>query len=337
MIDQSHINLLQLVPTRLKHVGGTGGGEYHGPCPFCGGTDRFIVQPAQQHWWCRQCGRGGDPVALVMELEQLDFKAASDRLNLTLPERSGAPRRPPLPQPPVPAGELKDCACFEPAWQSAAEAFVYDCAGALWDHWKGSAGRYLEARGIPRDNAISALLGVNLTEYRATWGSVEVWLPRGIIIPWEIDRQIWNIRVRRPNADLASGGDKYIGPRGGTALAMYRVDSACPGSTVIMTEGEFDALVVQRALMDRGIQGIRTVSIGSNTGARLLRWVSRLSLADQVLLAFDNDAAGDAAAGYWSAALGRIVRRLRPTRKDLTEMWQAGEPLAAWILGEVSG
>ena len=39
--------------TRLKKVASTGGGGYAGACPFCGGRDRFRVQPEQGRWWCR--------------------------------------------------------------------------------------------------------------------------------------------------------------------------------------------------------------------------------------------------------------------------------------------
>ena len=44
--------------TRLKKVASTGGGEYAGPCPFCGGRDRFRVQPLRGRWWCRGCSDG---------------------------------------------------------------------------------------------------------------------------------------------------------------------------------------------------------------------------------------------------------------------------------------
>lgn len=48
MIDQAHIDLLSLIQrdVRLKRVAGTHGGEYAGPCPFCGeGEDRLRVWP----------------------------------------------------------------------------------------------------------------------------------------------------------------------------------------------------------------------------------------------------------------------------------------------------
>ena len=51
------VDLLSLVgrDTRLKKQAGTRGGEYAGPCPFCGGRDRFRVQPEKGLWWCRNC------------------------------------------------------------------------------------------------------------------------------------------------------------------------------------------------------------------------------------------------------------------------------------------
>jgi hypothetical protein len=57
LVKQS-VDLLALVGrvVALKRMASTNGGEYAGPCPFCGGTDRFHVWPAGDPpgWWCRQ-------------------------------------------------------------------------------------------------------------------------------------------------------------------------------------------------------------------------------------------------------------------------------------------
>jgi len=34
-------------------------GNGRAACPFCGGKDRFRVQPAKERWWCRQCSPDG--------------------------------------------------------------------------------------------------------------------------------------------------------------------------------------------------------------------------------------------------------------------------------------
>ncbi|PKN88851.1 MAG: hypothetical protein CVU51_02965 [Deltaproteobacteria bacterium HGW-Deltaproteobacteria-1] len=62
--------------TNLKKVGRTHGGECAGPCPFCGGRDRFRVWPEQCRFWCRGCGASGDSIDFVMKLNHLSFKEA---------------------------------------------------------------------------------------------------------------------------------------------------------------------------------------------------------------------------------------------------------------------
>jgi hypothetical protein len=53
------------------------GAEKVGPCPVCGGRDRFSIRPGKGVWNCRHCG-GGDGVALVRHVMGLDFPAALD-------------------------------------------------------------------------------------------------------------------------------------------------------------------------------------------------------------------------------------------------------------------
>ena len=43
--------------------------EWAGPCPWCGGRDRFRVWRGRDSgFWCRQCGMAGDVIALVRNL-----------------------------------------------------------------------------------------------------------------------------------------------------------------------------------------------------------------------------------------------------------------------------
>jgi hypothetical protein len=55
------------------------GVEYHGECPFCGGEDRFHIQPDIGLWWCRQCHQekhAHDVFDFIMDYRGLDFKEA---------------------------------------------------------------------------------------------------------------------------------------------------------------------------------------------------------------------------------------------------------------------
>lgn len=52
-------------------------GELSGPCPNCGGRDRFNIRLDSGVFLCRQCDvKGGDVIALVMQVENIDFLAA---------------------------------------------------------------------------------------------------------------------------------------------------------------------------------------------------------------------------------------------------------------------
>lgn len=52
------------------------GSERVGPCPICGGRDRFSININKQCWNCRGCGKGGDVISLVRHLDRVDFKTA---------------------------------------------------------------------------------------------------------------------------------------------------------------------------------------------------------------------------------------------------------------------
>lgn len=62
-------------PTALKPAGV----ERVGPCPVCGGRDRFGLSPRKNVFNCRKCG-GGDSIALVELVMGCDFLAALDFL-----------------------------------------------------------------------------------------------------------------------------------------------------------------------------------------------------------------------------------------------------------------
>src|SRR5918912_3906120 len=98
MALKERVDLLELIgrDTRLKRVATTRGGEYAGPCPFCGGRDRLRVQPARRRWWCRGClgsERWQDAIAYVQRRDGLaDFAEACRRLGASRSELGGPGR-----------------------------------------------------------------------------------------------------------------------------------------------------------------------------------------------------------------------------------------------------
>ena len=90
------------------------GGELIGPCPACGGTDRFAINLKKQIWNCRGCQAGGDVIKLVQHIDGADFATAIETLAGTT-VRAQAPQT-------KPAAERRDDAEDERRRQQFADA-----------------------------------------------------------------------------------------------------------------------------------------------------------------------------------------------------------------------
>jgi hypothetical protein len=72
--------------TRLKKSGTT---EWIGPCPVCGGTDRFSVNVKKNIFNCRGCTIGGDTIKMVVWITGCAWIEAIEKINGTpRPDRS---------------------------------------------------------------------------------------------------------------------------------------------------------------------------------------------------------------------------------------------------------
>jgi hypothetical protein len=58
-------DILSLAERQGAKLKRTGVSEWAGPCPVCGGKDRFGVNITKQVWNCRGCSRGGDVIDLA--------------------------------------------------------------------------------------------------------------------------------------------------------------------------------------------------------------------------------------------------------------------------------
>jgi phage/plasmid primase-like uncharacterized protein len=98
MIGADHIERARALPIeheiarrgiKLKRAGA----ELIGPCPACGGIDRFGVHIRKQVFNCRGCGAKGDVIALVQHLDGGDFKSALATLAGNTPKATPKPAR----------------------------------------------------------------------------------------------------------------------------------------------------------------------------------------------------------------------------------------------------
>jgi hypothetical protein len=116
------------------------GSEWVGPCPVCGGTDRFGINPRKNVFICRQGGSAGDAVALVMYLDGAPFRAAVEALTGKTWPGAPSPR-------PSPAGGRggDNSRAAEPASRGSADGQYRD-AGSRSDLRGGAAdGQYRDA------------------------------------------------------------------------------------------------------------------------------------------------------------------------------------------------
>jgi len=339
-------DLLALIgsATQLKRVGASEGGEYAGPCPTCGGRDRFHVQPMRGRWLCRHCtdGKWSDAIALHRALKHSSFEEAVRALCggtvAYAPSNATRPTVHPVDEIREPTGPPGA------AWQNRARDVIAEAQRHLWSGAPAAAEvrRWLDRRrGISRSALQLWQIGW-LPEARrepAAWwglpaGDEPVYVSAGVLIPCVVDGTIWYLKVRRleTNAD-----PKYMLVRG-SRPALYLADTITPGTRiVILTEGEFDGLVTLAAVRAcQWPQRVGVATFGSATSRLREPWVGRLK-GKKLVTIYDRDEAGRAATAWWQAHFPGAVAVAIPTPKpglkvkDVTDYWRAGGKVAALV------
>lgn len=329
---------------RYRKVATTDGGEYAGPCPWCGGDDRFRVWPGKDstgRYWCRVCNRKGDGIQYLREKRGLSFHEACHEVGITPTQTSSHTN--------TKSRRLQSLAISEPslAWQAKAAEFVKKSEQTLWSRPGAFALDRLRSRALSDATIQNARMGynpTNLYEKRDAWGLPELedskrvkrdklWLPRGLVIPWILDKTLWQVRIRRLNRDIEAGEGlrikyKALAPRG--VIPLYNAGAISGSTPVVLLEGEIDCLTVLQVAGDVAT----AVATGGTTQARRPRWIAKLALASLVLVAFDSDQPGEKAAEYWLSVLPN-ARRWRPYWADVNQMAQDGADVREWVLAGI--
>jgi hypothetical protein len=312
--------------SRLKRTSSSRGGQYNGPCPWCGGTDRLRVQPHYGPYGffaCNQCKRSGTAIDYLMlrrgyskwhALATVGWKPQGTRsLSESIPHPARE-SRPHWEEPPEP-------------WQRAATAFYQACQHALWSDVGKPALEYLRGRGLSDETIRKAALGYHPDAFRAPadqWGR-PTWLARGIVIPWLIERGIWRLSIR--DERVAEGNRRYLQVSGGSNGLYLAQSLLLERPAVVLTEGEFDALTLAQECGDL----VAVVATGTTKGSHTPRWLSLLARQERVLVAFDAERdKGDADARWWIQRLGN-AERLLPLWSDANQMLRDGVDLREWI------
>jgi hypothetical protein len=240
---------------------------------------------------------------------------------------------------------------YEPppdAWRDAAERFVTDAERRLWSGHPAAASalRYLRGRGLTDDTIRRARLGVHPSDTwppRSLWGldgEGKLWLPRGVVIPWLDQGGVSSVNVRRPSGDVKDDGELWQARKyqraAGPSAPLYVAGGASQFEKVdrpaVLVEGEFDALAVQQEAGDI----CTAVATGSTGGARRAEWLAMLRAAPAVLVAFDAEQPGEAAAAAWLERLPNGIR-WAPHANDAAEMLATGKDVRLWARVGVAG
>lgn len=182
------------------------------------------------------------------------------------------------------------------AWQATVQRLMLAGTRAMWDERGEPARAYLHQRGLTEETITRHNLGW-CPGVRLDFGlDRQVWVPRGILIPWQAGITHWRVSVRFLPEDTRDSKKQLQIPRPRpTAQHLYIARRGLPGHPAILVEGEIDAMTLVQALPEY----IAVFATGGVTQCRTMRNIAILSRHAPLVLWFDDDAAGDAATIYW--------------------------------------
>lgn len=288
------------VVSEYVSLGKRSGANYFGLCPFHNEkTPSFSVSPEKQIYYCFGCGKGGGVINFMMEIEQLSYPEAVERLA----KRAGIP---------VPEQE-NDV-------QSRRRARLYEVnkAAARYFHEQlnapGGAGArdYISKRQISRKMATSFGLGYAPDSYNifeqemvargftsSELASADLIRPgsKGGTYATFRNRLMFPVIDVRGNVTGFSGriiGDgepKYLNTREtpvfskGRLLFGLNLARKSKRDYIILVEGNVDVVSLHQAGFDSAV-----ASLGTSLTKEQAQLISRYK--KEVVLAYDNDGAG---------------------------------------------
>ena len=329
-------NILDFLPAGQMKAKGPH--EFAGPCPGCGGKDRFIVWPERPRggaYLCRGCGGRGDGVQFLRDFMGIGYREACEALHMepqrrafphavqtrgttSTPRAKPAPPVPPIPQATMPGKE----------WMQQAAAFLRSCQAGL--ETKPDAVLALTGRHLTPSTALACGLGWNARdryELRSAWGLAplpgreKMVLPAGLVIATRRTSGVVALTIRtvdpeRPKYWEISGSGKNL-PYVPTSLPDK------PGLPVVLLESALDAALLWQEAGDL----CAAVAFMGNMKGLDEDTAARIEAAPTTIACPDNDAGGHAAWQRWKTACPAAVCCPAVSQpvgaKDLGEMHKA--------------
>lgn len=296
MIDPQHLkhnlDLRELV-TRYSELKRESSKEMSGPCPRCGGQDRFHV--TSEWFFCRSCHeKRGDAIEFMCWLHGVSFQAACAILADGTLSEAPATSRPSQPTVfAVPSWRTE-------AWQRRATQQVTESQHLLQTQLAGEPGRaYLSGRGLKPQSWRAFRLGFDRAV--SLPGTAGQQTSPAICIPWYRDHKLCAVRFRfltlqeyrdaqgqqRCTKQTALAGSGFAGGvYGGQAL----LGCAEAYRTLILCEGEFNAISIWQVHHEAALDVLSFGSDGAKLTHALIAYAKRYS---QVIIWADRPATTD--------------------------------------------
>ncbi len=309
-----------------KRVAATKGGEYHSPCPACGGKDRFIIWDKLNRYMCRQCKKRGDEVQYRRDFHGLSFLEACQKSGI-------APKDKMLPKRALsPFSFLPRIAKIPPgAWRKEAEAFTRYCHEQLKkDHF---ALDLFHKRGFSNATIDRFHLGWNPTSLwleRSQWGLEEgkkLWIPKGLVIPTHdlATKDLIRLKIRRSDWHEEDTLPKYVEISGSMPVPSVYGD---PKNKLLMiVEAELDAILLHQCAGDLCC----SMALGGASKRPDAEAHKLLLNASRIIFSLDVDSAGAKAYRWWKDVYPNLKLYPPPAGKSPGDAFIAGIDLRRWV------
>ena len=346
------------------HKARRAGHEYQGPCPGCGGNDRFCIYPKQKNeegtYHCGHgkggngCGKGGDIIQYLRDFRGMTYKDACNYLGKSTGNGIGRAQYAPIKRPRSArnakhahvVAKHPDRVADRAKWQEKGLKFVDHCHKALLA--KKNTQLYLGLRGITMASIIKYRLGWHagverngkdcLPAFRPwpSWGLRPekkengkyrcIMLPAGVVIPYIVDGSLHRLTIRLAEPDPRMPKKKYHYVIG----SMRDVWLSNPSARAhVLAEAELDCIAADEAAGDY----VGTIGPGGTGNRPDVVAHDQIRRSGCLLDAMDYDGPGAAAGKFWRLTYPSAYKRWPvPAGKDIGEAVSRGVNIRAWIL-----
>ena len=314
--------------------------EFAGPCPQCGGEDRFIVWPDRPRggaYLCRGCGSQGDGIQFMREFMGMSYPEACAALGLeqkhTTTSLLSARRTHARPPPAHPAQVAYVPPKPEPAvmpckeWMGNAAAFLAECQRDI--ETNPEALLAICGRCLTTHTAQDCGIGWNPADryiLRESWGLPivelagggmrdKLLLPRGLVIATRRKAGTVALTVRCAD-DRPESRPKYWQVQGSSNVPFIAGRAGLP---LLLVESALDAVLVWQESFGK----LAAVALMGNMKGLDSDTHAFIQAAPLLLACPDNDEGGQVAWQRWSAAYPQAILTPAVGAKDLGDMHRA--------------